>query len=125
MKPTISGSGALLRSRPQALPLWRSVDGAARWIGPVIPVTVLAIPVDPLGGALSGDAHFGGDVGDRAVVKPLDQASSSLDGEWGITVCHRAGPSWSRTAISQFLFSRRGPACLLQSRVINVRTRNN
>ncbi|EQM29664.1 hypothetical protein N601_31730 [Rhodococcus erythropolis DN1] len=43
-------------------------------------VAILAIPVDPCGGALTGDAHLGGDMGDRTALTPLDQASSSLHG---------------------------------------------
>ncbi|REK81501.1 hypothetical protein DVG80_19565 [Rhodococcus erythropolis] len=63
-------------------------------------------------------------IDDRTALAPLDESSSSFDSEWGITVCHRAGPFWSRTVVSQLPFLRRGPARLLQSRVNNVHTHN-
>ncbi len=49
-------------------------------------VAIAAPPVHPFGGALAGDRHLGGDVGDRTVLAALDEAA--LDRQWGVTVEH-------------------------------------
>jgi hypothetical protein len=37
---------------------------------------------------LAGDAHFGGDVSDRAMLAAVDETAAAFDGQGGVTVKH-------------------------------------
>jgi hypothetical protein len=47
-----------------------------------------SVAVDPFAGALAGDAHLGGDVGDRAGLAALYETVPAFDGQRGVTVEH-------------------------------------
>lgn len=87
LRRTVSGSGAWIRSRPRLPCLWRSsaLDRSCNSTSPYFRDRL------PMSKALSGDAHSDSDVGDRTTRAPLDESSSSLSGQWSVTVCHRAG----------------------------------
>ena len=73
---------------------------------------------------MAGDTHFGGHVGGRAKFG-IARSGVAFHGEWGITVCHRAGPFAVDGLFRNVHPAAKGPARLRQSRVSNVHTRNN
>ena len=67
---------------------------------------VFAVAVDPLAGAGAGDTHLRGDMGDRASLAALHEASAALDGQRRITVCHD-GLSFGGRGVWRFLILNR------------------
>jgi hypothetical protein len=88
---------------------------------------VAAPAVDPLAGALAGDAHLGGDVGDRAGLATRDEPAAALDRQRGITVVHgRVFLSAGRVGRTSHPAAERPvPSSQGLTRVTNVMTRNN
>lgn len=52
-----------------------------------------AVPVDPFASAGAGNAHLGGNMGDRAMLTPLTESAAAFDGQRCIGVSH-----WPRPA---------------------------
>ncbi|CCW15591.1 hypothetical protein EBESD8_61680 [Rhodococcus aetherivorans] len=71
---------------------------AVRHAGAIEQAQLAELPVaaHPFARAGAGDAHFGGDVGDRTGLAALDEAAASLDGQWGARGGARTGSSCRR-----------------------------
>lgn len=49
---------------------------------------MFAVAGHPFTGAGPGDAHLGGDMGQRTGLAPLDETAATFDGQRGVTVEH-------------------------------------